>query len=231
MLIIIISALTLNCSRSGKRITRKSTEKKPEYSLVEKTRRKGDNRNTNNFGTLSSLYEKYKKSVFVIYTYDGKNSYQGTGFFISKEGTAISNYHVFKGTTKGLEVIKTHNNNEFKIIDVLKYDEKLDYIIFNVNIQNDFNCQPIPISSEKSIIGEDVFAIGNPLGLENTLSKGIISGYRENNNYIQTTTEITNGSSGGPLMNMRGEVVGITTSGFGEANLNFAVNINSIPLN
>lgn len=79
-------------------------------------------------------------------------------------------------------------------------------------------------------VGEDVFAIGNPKGLEHTLSKGIVSSYRENNTMIQTTTEITHGSSGGPLFNMQGEVIGITTSGVGEANLNFAMNIQILDL-
>lgn len=80
------------------------------------------------------------------------------------------------------------------------------------------------------MVGEECFTIGNPKGLNQTLSKGIVSGYRDFNKLIQTTTEITHGSSGGPLFNKKGEVIGITTSGLGEANLNFAINIKEIPL-
>jgi len=179
---------------------------------------------------LNVLYEKYKSSVFMIYTSDGVEGYQGTGFFISSSGIAVSNYHVFKGTSKGLEVIETSDGSKMNIDEVLRKSDDNDYIIFKVRLSGHNIINPIPISSQEPQIGEDVFAIGNPRGLESTLSKGIISGFRDNRNYIQTTTEITHGSSGGPLLNMRGEVVGITTAGLGEANLNFAVNIKHVPL-
>lgn len=84
--------------------------------------------------------------------------------------------------------------------------------------------------AETPNIGEESFTVGNPQGLTQTLSKGIISGFRENRKYIQTTTEITYGSSGAPLFNRNGEVIGITTGGFGEANLNYAINIKEVPL-
>jgi serine protease Do len=177
---------------------------------------------------LEVLYENCKSSVFIIYTSDGAKSFQGTGFFISETGIAVSNYHVFKGTSKGLEIIETYNGKKLRIEEVLSKDDNDDYIIFKVDLSNFKVSNPIPIAFDKPKIGEDVFAIGNPRGLESTLSKGIISGFRDN--YIQTTTEITHGSSGGPLINMRGEVIGITTSGLGEANLNFAINIKNLPL-
>jgi len=179
---------------------------------------------------LNVLYDKLKKSVFLIYTTDGVDAYQGTGFFISKSGIAISNYHVFKGTSLGLEVIETYNGVKLKVEKVLSKSDTDDYIIFKVKLLDYNISNPIPISFNEPQIGEDVFAIGNPRGLESTLSKGIISGFREMRNYIQTTTEITHGSSGGPLLNMKGEVVGITTAGLGEANLNFAINIKFLPL-
>lgn len=75
-----------------------------------------------------------------------------------------------------------------------------------------------------------MFAIGNPKGLESTLSTGIVSSIRSSDHLIQTTAEITHGSSGGPLFNMKGEVIGITSAGLGEANLNFAVDIRSLNL-
>ena len=179
---------------------------------------------------LNVLYNKYKSSVFIIYTSDGFDGYQGTGFFISKSGIAISNYHVFKGTSQGLEVIETYNGKKLKIEKVLSKSDENDYIIFKVGLSGYNINNPIPISFQEPQIGEEVFEIVNPMGLESTLSAGIISGYRDKKQYIQTTTEITHGSSGGPLLNMRGEVVGITTAGLGEANLNFAINIKNLPL-
>jgi serine protease Do len=180
--------------------------------------------------SLNELYNKYKKSVFLVYTSDGGRDFQGSGFFISNDGLAVSNYHVFEGTSKGLEIIETLEGDQFKIKEVLEKSKENDYIIFRVDIGNYEILNPIPVVSHSPDIGEDVFAIGNPRGLESTLSKGIVSGIRENNKLIQTTAEITYGSSGGPLLNMNGEVIGITTAGLGEANLNFALNISSLKL-
>lgn len=172
---------------------------------------------------ISSLYEQHKAAVFMIYTSDGESVKQGSGFFISSAGVAVSNYHVFSGTYQGLETIKTING-EYKVESVLAKDEAADYIVFRVK-GNGVSFPALRIASALPKVGEDVFAIGNPEGLEHTLSKGIVSSYRDNRRIIQTTTEITHGSSGGPLFNMRGEVIGITTAGLGDANLNFAVSV------
>jgi DNA/RNA endonuclease G (NUC1) len=179
--------------------------------------------------TLMELFKKYKSAVFMIITSDGKESKQGSGFFISSDGIGVSNYHVFEGTNKGLEIIKLESGEQFKISEVLASNKEDDYIIFRVNSNHEMNF--FSLASTLPEIGEEVFAIGNPKGLEHTLSKGIISGYRdENKALIQTTAEITHGSSGGPLLNMKGELIGITTAGMGEANLNFAININTISI-
>ncbi|MCZ4319176.1 trypsin-like peptidase domain-containing protein [Aequorivita viscosa] len=201
-----------------------STSKTNEKLIIEETSINNlVNSNTNL--TLKELFKNYKSAVFMIITSDGQEFKQGTGFFISSNGIGISNYHVFKGTNKGLESIKLESGEQFKISEVITANEEHDYIIFKVDREN---LNYFNISLNKLEIGEEVFAIGNPKGLEHTLSQGIISGYRgENDEFIQTTTEITHGSSGGPLLNMNGEVIGITTSGLGEANLNFAIDIHS----
>lgn len=225
------------CSQSGirngqqeKNYSNSNPKRYVENTNVAEPKKKNSIPSNNKVLPLNELYNKYKSSVFIIYTSDGVDGYQGTGFFISKSGIAISNYHVFKGTSKGLEVIETSNGHKLDIEKVLTKNDENDYIIFKVRLSGYNINNPIPISFQEPQIGDDVFAIGNPRGLESTLSKGIISGFREKSHYIQTTTEITHGSSGGPLLNMRGEVVGITTAGLGEANLNFAVNINHLPL-
>jgi len=175
--------------------------------------------------SLQELFKKYNSAVFIIYTSDGENTLQGSGFFISSDGIGVSNYHVFKGTKRGAEVIKLESGEELKITEVIVADEENDFIIFKVKPFGKTNY--IKRAASLPEIGDEVFAIGNPEGLEHTLSKGIISGYRgKNKGLIQTTTAITHGSSGGPLLNMNGDVIGITSGGIGEANLNFAVNIN-----
>ena len=175
---------------------------------------------------LSELFKELRPSVFLIYTANDEGKFQGTGFFISSSGLGISNYHVFEGTTIGKERIKTYAGNEYKIEEVLYKSSKYDFILFQVNSSK--KLKYLNIANKSLDVGDEVFAIGNPQGLEHTLSKGIVSGYRDNYNLLQTTAEITHGSSGGPLFNMKGEVIGITTSGAGEANLNFAINIQKI---
>lgn len=237
-LLLIISVHNLSScsggSPSGRRSHQKTNSK--NYSTPTTDRQNGNNSSqkssnkTTSTIPLSKLYNKLKPSVFLVYTSDGKNGFQGSGFFVSKNGLAVSNYHVFEGTSQGLEIIETLDGMQFKIREVLEKNKENDYIIFRVNIGNYNIANPIPVVSQTAQIGEDVFAIGNPRGLESTLSKGIVSAFREDNTLIQTTTEITHGSSGGPLLNMQGEVIGITTAGLGEANLNFAVNIKSLKL-
>ena len=178
--------------------------------------------------SLIDLFSKHKSSIFMVFTEDAENIYQGSGFFIHPDGIAVSNYHIFEGTIVGNELIITESGNDFKVERVLERNEELDYIIFKVGGVRNVNFLPIARNSPQ--IGESVFAITNPRGLNHTLSTGIVSGFRGENHLIQTSAEITHGSSGGALMNMRGEAIGITTGGFDEANLNFAVNIKKLRL-
>lgn len=171
---------------------------------------------------LSDLYNDVKASVYLIFTENGESRSQGSAFVVSKEGIAISNFHVFENASIATAI--NENGDEFMISEILETNEESDYIIFKLGPL----ANPIPfltISEEVPVIGDNVFTVGNPKGLTQTLSDGIISGFR--GNLLQTTTEITHGSSGGPLFNKKGEVIGITSSGLGEANLNFALRIHS----
>lgn len=176
--------------------------------------------------SLSSIYENVKKGVYLIYTKNNEGISQGSAFVIDKSGIAISNYHVFKDASSAIAI--NDFGNEFMITEIIDYNADNDYIVFRIG--NTDNIPFLEISNQTPKIGEAVFTIGNPKGLTQTLSTGIVSSYRNNNNLIQTTAEITHGSSGAPLFNEYGKVIGITSSGLGEADLNFTVNINSIPL-
>ena len=164
----------------------------------------------------------------MVYTSDGLNNYQGSGFFISPNGTAVSNYHVFKGTTRGYEVIKLYNGETFKIKEIIAQNEDEDIFIFKIEL-NQQQVNYISIASQTPRVGEKAYAIGSPRGLENTFSSGEISQLR-GDNIIQITVPIDHGSSGGALLNSKGEAIGITTAGVDDsgANLNFAVNIRVI---
>lgn len=224
-------------SAASKTVSEKSTaatvhvQAKPKFvSSVVPTTSSSSSLSVGSSSTLSNLYEQKKNAVILIYTSDGTSSAQGSGFFISSSGVAVSNYHVFKGTTPGLETIKTTNGNTYKVESVLAKSEESDYIVFKVASQGS-SFPYLQIAQTLPRVGENVFAIGAPEGLELTLSTGIVSAMRQNNRVIQTTTEITHGSSGGPLFNMNGQVIGITSSGMGAANLNFAVNLVGLNLN
>ena len=96
-------------------LTAKEPEPKTTNSITE-----------SNKTDISTLYEQNKNAVFVVYTSNETTNFQGSGFFISSLGVAVSNYHVFKGTSKGLESIKTENGT-FKLESVLTYSEENDY--------------------------------------------------------------------------------------------------------
>lgn len=173
-----------------------------------------------------AIYKKYKDAVFVIYTSDNQSVAQGSGFFVSSSGIAISNYHVFKGTYKGNEIIKLPNGNIYQVEEVLAQSEKYDYIVFKVNGSG---FPYLPVSNKGCEIGDKVVAIGSPLGLENTLSEGLVSQLRPNY-VIQISVPIDHGSSGGALINSKGEVIGITSGGIDAsgANLNYAQDIRAV---
>ena len=176
----------------------------------------------------SQIFEKYGSAVFMVFTSDGSQTYQGSGFFIDNDGLAVSNYHVFKGTGIGLELIKLAGSDIFyKVKEVLKKSEQEDFILFRVDCKN---TNYIPIASEKPKIGEKVYAIGSPRGLENTFSSGEVSQWRDTY-LMQINALIDHGSSGGALINEYGEVVGITSGSFADgsqANLNYAWSIDAV---
>ena len=116
----------------------------------------------------------------------------------------------------------------FKIKEVFVANENEDIIIFQLESnRSDFNY--LPIASCSPQVGEKVYAIGSPLGYENTFSSGEISQLRANN-LLQISVPIDHGSSGGALINEYGEVIGITSAGRDDsgANLNFAIDIKVI---
>lgn len=184
------------------------------------------NHDTDKVIPATELFKRYNSAVFMVFTTDGYNAYQGSGFFISKDGLAVSNYHVFKGTAVGYEVIKLSDGRQYKIDRVLTKSESDDYILFR--IKGRFNY--IPVSQRQCEVGERVYTIGSPKGLENTFASGEISQIREGD-FIQISCPIDHGSSGGALINRYGEAIGITTGGRDDsgANLNFAKDIHVVP--
>lgn len=174
------------------------------------------------------IAEKASRSVVMIVVYDitGEQRGQGSGFFIDDKGRVITNAHVMDDAYSA-EVIS--ESNYYGDVTLLKLDELLDLALVQVEAIEE---SPLQFNFKRKIRpGERVVAIGNPLGLEKSISDGLISAIRHYGEieYIQTTAPISPGSSGGPLLNLAGEVVGVTTAAFTEGqNLNFAISANSI---
>ena len=158
---------------------------------------------------------------------DGKPIAQGTGFIVSKDGLVVTNYHVIAEGSSA--VVKLPDGAFYAVDGVLAFDKVRDVAIIKAHGQN-FRILALG-NSDRVQVGEEVVAIGNPLSLESTVSNGIVSGIRavkeDSDKYLQITAPISPGSSGGPLFNTAGEVIGITTLHLkGGENLNFAIPIN-----
>tara|TARA_B100001059_G_C17794337_1_gene562101 strand:+ start:168 stop:737 length:570 start_codon:yes stop_codon:yes gene_type:complete len=167
-------------------------------------------------------------AVFKIYTYDqhGIPLSTGTGFFINELGDAITNVHVVDNAD--IAFIKDVNNNVFQINEVIEFNRAADIAKIKVNNNNNYKFNYLRIAPYDLKKGNEIFVIGNPEGLESILSTGIISSRRNKGSYteVQFTAPISSGSSGSPIMDMKGNVIGVVTSAITDGqNLNFGTSI------
>ncbi|MDD1777052.1 MAG: tetratricopeptide repeat protein [Candidatus Helarchaeota archaeon] len=175
---------------------------------------------------LPEVIKKIEPSIVVILTYgkDGKLIGQGSGFFISQSGDIITNRHVLTEVHRA--EVKTASGKVYPITLIVAEDKEADIIRAIVNIPKE-SVHPLSLSSSIPEVGERVAVIGSPLGLERTVSDGIVSAVREIPAFgkiYQITAPISQGSSGSPVVNMKGEVIGVATFQFVEGqNLNFAI--------
>lgn len=146
----------------------------------------------------------------------------GSGFFV-KNGLIATNLHVIEGASSGYAKL-IGKKKKYEIKGVAGIDKQRDLAILAVNSQQNI---PLKLGNEDDIaIGDEIFVIGNPQGLEGTFSKGIVSGMRQvgSDNLMQITAPISPGSSGGPVVDNQGKVVGVAVATFkGGQNLNFAI--------
>ena len=158
----------------------------------------------------------------------------GSGFIIHPGGYAITNAHVIQGETKLKATLFDESKREFRRevvddIEILAVNNHVDLALLKIPGTGDRDEFPfVYVQGEEDLeAGQEVFAIGNPLGLERTLSRGVVATTQraiEGLAYIQTTAEINPGNSGGPLFNLKGEVIGVTNLGIlGGEGLGFAI--------
>lgn len=200
-------------------ITDETNKKIEKAGIIRKTEK--------SFEELATL----AKSVVMISIHnpDGEVIGVGSGIMIGEKGFILTNNHVAKnGVFYSVHI--ENDDNVYQTDDVIKYNPLLDLAVIRI----DRSLTPIPVynGTKPLVRGQKVVAIGSPLGLFNTVSDGIISGFRKKSNdirVIQFTAPISSGSSGGAVLNMFGEVIGISTAGIDEGqNLNLAMDYNYI---
>ena len=174
---------------------------------------------------LPELVKRIKPSAVAIETFDAKDNTlaRGSGFFIAAD-RVITNRHVIERAAR----VEIHllDGKKYPVRGVLAIDGEGDLALLQVDVPRG-QAIPLPIVRAVPQEGESIVVIGNPYGLEGSVSNGIVSAVREISGYgkiIQITASISPGSSGSPVVNMAGQVIGIATLQAAEGqNLNFAV--------
>ena len=162
----------------------------------------------------------------------------GSGFILNEEGYLITNFHVIEGETQiSIEVYHTKDGQldrrVYKQVRIVAMNKFQDLALLKIDDRDSPKFARVPLADADTLsVGERVFAIGSPLGLERTVTEGIVSTKTrliQGELYLQTTAQINPGNSGGPLFNLRGEVVGVTNMklAFGEG-LGFAIPVEAV---
>jgi serine protease Do len=169
--------------------------------------------------TIEKCVERVSEAVVKVSSPAGI----GSGFFLDEDGYLITNYHVIERETK-IEVTlfqKTKDGFEkkqFKKVKIEAINPFIDLALLKVEDLGGMKVKYVPLGNMDNVkVGEKVFAVGSPLGMERTVTDGVISTINrafQGLVYIQTNANINPGNSGGPLFNLAGEVVGVTNMGY-----------------
>jgi len=186
--------------------------------------------------TVLELVNQIGEAVVQVRTPSGL----GSGFFLNEDGFLITNFHVVEGETQiSVEVYHQKDGQldrkTYKQVRIVALNKFADLALLKVEDKAAPRFKYVPLGSADALsVGERVFAIGSPLGLERTVTEGILSTKtREMGGllYLQTTAQINPGNSGGPLFDLSGEVIGVTNMkvSAGEG-LGFAIPVESVKL-
>ena len=167
---------------------------------------------------VKELVSKFGEAVVSIETPSGK----GSGFVINKEGFAITNAHVIQGETRISAILYQNvpgglTRRRVDDVEIVAINPFFDLALIKLPLPVDLKPSHVVLGNGEDVnTGDSVFAVGNPLGLERSVTQGIVSSRSRNLQgqlYLQTDTAINPGNSGGPLFNQRGEVIGVTSRG------------------
>ena len=182
---------------------------------------------------LKELVGSVQHAVVTVINYDldGDISSIGSGFFISSSGVLLTNLHVLEGAYSA--EIQTHDGSRYPVATVLAKSQVVDLVKVRVEIPAG-RSTPVRLATQAPAIADRIFVVGSPMGLAQTVSEGIISAVRTipgGGNVLQLTAPISQGSSGGPVLNHSGEVVGVVTFQASKGqNLNFAISIEALEM-
>ena len=178
------------------------------------------------------IFKQSADAVFLLETFDinGVSIRTGSGFFITETGLAVTNLHVISNAASA--TITLYNGDVYPVRGVHAISEEFNLTIISID-SDEADWDFLPFADSDLIeTGNCVYAIGSPLGFINTMTAGIISNTSreiEGETLIQFTAPISFGSGGSPLLNTRGQVVGVTSSSYSYGqNLNLAVPINHV---
>jgi S1-C subfamily serine protease len=182
---------------------------------------------TNSYSRLAAKIRPAVVTV-LVYDYGGKLKNIGSGFFYNRKGDIVTNNHVLTPNCRA--EIKTSSGKTYPVGAIIERNKKTDFVKAHTHIPQKSSWLPIAKSPPR--VGEEVMVAGSPMGLEQTISEGIVSAWRklpQKGKVLQISAPVSPGSSGGPVMNMNGEVVGIATFQMVNGqNLNFAVPVSEI---
>lgn len=167
------------------------------------------------------------ENVVMISVYDSNNTCikTGSGVIFTKSGYILTNFHVVSGGAY-YEIILENRVERSYTSTIIKYSDFYDLAIIRIEPSDKYIPVLKPQNEKRLVRGQKVVAIGSPLGLFNSVSDGIISGFRviRDVEMVQFTAPISPGSSGGALLNRYGQLIGLITAGFSEGqNINLAV--------
>lgn len=178
-----------------------------------------------------SLYKKINPAIVCVDSQVSDGISCGTGCIIHKSGIILTSAHVISdGKTI---IVTTSNGQDYEARILKRFGEKKDIALLKINVSKELKTVKFG-DSEKIKVGQKVFAIGNPFGFNGTLTQGIISRIDYTKNRIQTDAAINPGSSGGPLLNRNGEIIGINQAIYNPDNnisnigIGFAIPINLV---
>jgi tetratricopeptide (TPR) repeat protein len=184
---------------------------------------------------LGALIKHARPAVVTIIVY-GRRGHElgfGSGFFVSSNGEMLTNHHVIEGATSAK--VRTLDGRLFPVQVILADDAKSD--LARLLVLDEEETPYLTVATERPQVGDQVMVMGSPMGLDETVTEGIVSAGPEQRAgqsdlepaTLQITAAISEGSSGGPVLNARGEVVGVATAFMREGeNLNFAVPLERI---